>query len=60
MKYKQQSLAKIEKIENNIRALEITFSRGGSVNDIHNLLSTLKENVENLRNGITIEQDEWK
>lgn len=60
MKYKQQSLAKIEKIENNIRALEITFSRGGSVNDIHNLLSTLKENVENLRNGITIEQDEWR
>lgn len=60
MKYKQQALVKLEKMENVIRSLEITFSRGGSVNDIKMLLSSLKENLENLRDTISIEQDEWR
>lgn len=60
MKYKQQALVKLEKMENVIRSLEITFSRGGSVNDIKMLLSLLKENLENLRDTISIEQDEWR
>lgn len=60
MKYKQQALVKLEKMENVIRSLEITFSRGGSVNDIKILLSSLKENLENLRDTISIEQDEWR
>lgn len=60
MKYKQQALSKLEKMENTIRSLEITFSRGGSVNDIKMLLSLLKENLENLRDTISIEQDEWR
>jgi len=59
MKYKEQALTKIEKIESQLRALEISINRGGTVEAVMNTIGTIKALVENLRSNITIENDEW-
>jgi DNA-binding FrmR family transcriptional regulator len=59
MKYKQQALSKIEKIENQLRALEIDINRGGSVQQVNARMSMIKSLLEHLKDNISIEQDEW-
>lgn len=59
MKYKLQALSKIEKLEHQIRALEITLNRGGSVQDVNVVLDKIKELTGSLRDTISIENDEW-
>ena len=59
MKYKLQALSKIEKLEHQIRALEITLNRGGSVQDVTAVLEKIKELTGSLRDTISIENDEW-
>jgi len=59
MKYKQQALTKIQKIEHQIRALEIAINRGSSLNEINLIVSKIKELNESLSETISIENDEW-
>lgn len=59
MKYKLQALSKIEKVEHQIRALEIALNRGGSVQEVGLIVSKIKEMTESLRDTISIENDEW-
>lgn len=59
MKYKSQSLSKIEKLEHQLRALEIDLNRGNSLNEIQVKVDTIKNLVQNLRDLISIEHDEW-
>lgn len=59
MKYKQQALSKIEKLENQIRALEIDLNRGNSVQQINARLEMIKTLVQQLQDNISIENDEW-
>jgi hypothetical protein len=59
MKYKLQALSKIEKLEHQIRALEIALNRGGSVQEVGLIVSKIKEMTESLRDTVSIENDEW-
>jgi hypothetical protein len=58
MKYKEQALRKIEKIDHKIAALESAVSRSESVNIVANAFSEMREAVESLRDTISIENDE--
>jgi DNA-binding FrmR family transcriptional regulator len=59
MKYKEQALNKIEKIEHQVRALEVSINRGNDLSEIVNTINNIKEAVEDLRGTISIENDEW-
>ena len=59
MKYKQQALSKIEKLENQLRALEIDVNRGNSVQQVNARLEMIKTLLQQLQDNISIENDEW-
>jgi hypothetical protein len=59
MKYKLQALSKIEKLEHQIRALEIALNRSSSVQEVGLIVSKIKEMTESLRDTVSIENDEW-
>ena len=59
MKYKAQALAKIEKLENQFKALEMGVHRSFPADEIQKTIDNLKEIVESLRSTISIEHDEW-
>lgn len=59
MKYKLQALSKIEKLEHQVRALEIAINRGNSLQEIEVIMSRIKEMAASLRDTISIENDEW-
>lgn len=59
MKYKEQALTKVEKLEHQIRALEGGINRGSSLKEIAATITNIKNLVESLRETISIEQDEW-
>jgi DNA-binding FrmR family transcriptional regulator len=59
MKYKSQALIKIQKIEHQIRALEIAINRGATIGEINDIIAKIKELNESLHETISIENDEW-
>jgi hypothetical protein len=59
MKYKLQALSKVEKLEHQVRALEIALNRGSSVQDVSVILEKIKDLTQGLRDTISIENDEW-
>jgi 3-deoxy-D-arabino-heptulosonate 7-phosphate (DAHP) synthase len=59
MKYKQQALSKIEKLEHQLRALEIDLNRGNSIQQINARLEMIKSLLQQLQDNISIENDEW-
>jgi hypothetical protein len=59
MKYKSQALNKLQKIEHQIRALEIAINRGSSLGDINAIIAKIKELNESLHETISIEKEEW-
>lgn len=59
MKYKLQALSKIEKLEHQVRALEIAINRGSTLQEVETIVSRIKEMTGSLRDTISIENDEW-
>jgi hypothetical protein len=59
MKYKLQTLSKIEKLEHQVRALEISINRSSSVQEINIIIDKIKELTEGIRSTVSIENDEW-
>lgn len=59
MKYKEQALNKVGKIENQIRALEVAINTSSSLSEIHTIMERIKELVKSLHDTISIEHDEW-
>ncbi len=59
MRYKEQALAKIEKLENQLKTLEMSIHRSFPVDTIQVTIDNIKTIVESLRSNISIEQDEW-
>lgn len=59
MKYKQQALVKIQKLEHQVRALEIAINRGSSLEEINTIIAKIKEFSDSLTETISIENDEW-
>jgi len=58
MKYKTQALSKIEHIRNRINALDSSIGRAASIQEIRQLIDSLKELVDNLHGTISNENDE--
>ena len=58
MKYKEQALRKLEKIEHKVAALESTISRSESMSTIAAAFREMREAVASLRDTISIENDE--
>ena len=58
MKYKEQALRKLEKIEHKVAALESTISRSEDMSTIANAFREMREAVASLRDTISIENDE--
>ena len=58
MKYKTQALSKIEQIRNRINALDSSIGRAVSIQEIRQLIDSLKELVDNLHGTISNENDE--
>jgi DNA-binding FrmR family transcriptional regulator len=59
MKYKEQALNKVGKIENQIRALEVAINTSSSLSEIITIMERIKELVKSLHDTISIEHDEW-
>ena len=59
MKYKSQALNKLQKVEHQIRALEIAINRGAPIGEINAIISKIKELNESLHETISIEREEW-
>lgn len=59
MKYKEQALTKIGRIENQIRLLEVAINRSSSLGEIISTIENIKELVKSLNDTISIEHDEW-
>ena len=59
MKYKQQALVKVEKLENQLKTLEMGVHRSFPVDEIQKTIDNIKQLVESLRDTIFIENDEW-
>jgi hypothetical protein len=59
MKYKEQALTKIEKLENKLKTLEMGIHRSFPVNEVQAVIDEIKDIVEALRSNISIENDQW-
>ena len=59
MKYKQQAISKLEKLENQLKVLEMGIHRSFPVDEIQKTIDNIKEIVDSLRGTISIENDEW-
>jgi hypothetical protein len=58
MKYKEQALKKLEKIDHKIAALESAISRSEDRSVVAGAFREMREAVANLRDTISIENDE--
>jgi hypothetical protein len=58
MKYKEQALKKLEKIDHKIAALESAISRSESMSVVTGAFRDMREAVASLRDTISIENDE--
>lgn len=58
MKYKEQALKKIEKIDHKVAALESAISRSEDRSVINGAFREMREAVSSLRDTISIENDE--
>ena len=58
MKYKEQALKKLEKIDHKIAALESAISRSESMSVVAGAFRDMREAVASLRDTISIENDE--
>jgi len=59
MKYKEQALTKIDKIESQIKALEMGVHRSHPAENIQVTIDRIKELLSKLKDNISSEQDQW-
>jgi DNA-binding FrmR family transcriptional regulator len=59
MKYKEQVLTKIDKIESQIKALEMGVHRSHPANDVQATIDRIKDLLSKLKDNVTSEQDQW-
>jgi hypothetical protein len=59
MKYKEQVLTKIDKIENQIKTLEMGVHRSHPADSIQVTVDRIKELLASLKDNINSEHDQW-
>lgn len=58
MKYKKQAISKVEQIRNRINSLDSSIGRAASIQEIRQLIDSLKELVDDLHGTLSNENDE--
>jgi hypothetical protein len=59
MRYKDQVLNKINQLENLNRTIDFQLSRGENLQEVMQILSDMKEKIEDLRSTVSLEHDEF-
>lgn len=60
MRYKNNVLDRITQLNTTTSRIEIQVNRGGTQNDVNNTIEVLKEQLEALREMISIEPDDFE
>jgi hypothetical protein len=60
MRYKNNVLDKLVQLGTTVNRVEIQVNRGGSQNDVNESVERLKEQIESIREMISIEPDEFE
>jgi hypothetical protein len=60
MRYKNNVLDKLVQLGTTVSRVEIQVNRGGSQNDVNESVERLKEQIESIREIISIEPDEFE
>ncbi len=60
MRYKNNVLDKLVQLGSTVNRVEIQVNRGGSQSDVNESVERLKEQIESIREMISIEPDEFE
>lgn len=60
MRYKNNVLDKLVQLGSTVNRVEIQVNRGGSQNDVNQSIEVLKEQIESIREMISIEPDDFE
>jgi hypothetical protein len=60
MRYKNNVLDKLVQLGTTVNRVEIQVNRGGSQSDVNESIERLKEQIESIREMISIEPDEFE
>jgi hypothetical protein len=60
MRYKNNVLDKLVQLGTTVNRVEIQVNRGGTQSDVNKSIETLKEQIESIREIISIESDEFE
>jgi hypothetical protein len=60
MRYKNNVLDKLVQLGTTVNRVEIQVNRGGSQNDVNESIEKLKEQIESIREIVSIESDDFE
>jgi hypothetical protein len=60
MRYKNNVLDKLTQLGTTVSRVDIQVNRGGSQNDVNESIELLKEQIESIREMVSIEPDEFE
>jgi hypothetical protein len=60
MRYKNNVLDKLVQLGSTVNRVEIQVNRGGTQSDVNKSIEVLKEQIESIREMISIEPDEFE
>jgi hypothetical protein len=60
MRYKNNVLDKLVQLGSTVNRVEIQVNRGGTQSDVNQSIEVLKEQIESIREMISIEPDEFE
>jgi hypothetical protein len=60
MRYKNNVLDKLVQLETAVNRVNIQVNRGGTQDDVNQSIETLKEQIEQIREMISIEPDDFE
>ncbi len=60
MRYKNNVLDKLVQLGSTVNKVEIQVNRGGTQSDVNKSIEVLKEQIESIREMISIEPDEFE
>jgi hypothetical protein len=60
MRYKNNVLDKLVQLGTTVNRIDVQVNRGGSQNDVNDTIERLKEQIESIREMISIEPDDFE
>jgi len=59
MKYKEQALRKVDRLDNKLKSLKTAMVNSPTFGEINNHMEQIKEEIQSLREIISIENDDF-